>query len=173
MPKLGSPLAEVKVPKRVVDPGGLPVKDAREPSIDDKKLVLMQVTVHENVRELRSRFHLVAPLLDSLDAHETIGCLSDGLPSGGRVKGTTEPAIVGAIVVSGWSGAGYLGGCQFMPLSDCVTELIEQIGRFGWVSTGKSGNSGEGMGINSLVPPFPQKSGHNLKSYRFQRSVRG
>ena len=75
-------------------------------------------------------------------------------------------------MVSGWSGAGYLGGCQCMPLSDCLTQLIKQITRVGWVNSAKSGDSGEPVGINGLVLPFPQKSGHNLKSYRFQCSVR-
>ena len=54
-----------------------------------------------------------------------------------------------------------------MPLSDCVTQLIEQVSRFGWVSTGKSGNCGEWIGVEGLVPPFPQKPGHHLKSNRF------
>ncbi|MFZ0249040.1 MAG: hypothetical protein WAL61_03780, partial [Acidimicrobiales bacterium] len=99
--------------------------DASKPPIDDKKLVLMQITVHENVSKLSRHFHLFAPLLDSLDAREAIGCLSNGLPSGRRVKGTTEPAIVRAIVVRGRSGAGYLRGRQFMPPSDRATELIE------------------------------------------------
>ena len=132
----------------------------------------MQITVHEYMGELRSRLHRSVHRSIRLDGCQAIGCFSNGVSSCRRVKGTTKPAIVGAIVVSGWSGASDLGGCQCMPLSDCVTQLIEQITCVDWVSTGNAGDSGEPMGINGLVLPFAQKSGHNLKSYRFQRSVR-
>ena len=104
-PKLSSPLAEIEVPKRMVDAGGLPVKDARELPVDDEKLILMQIAVHEYMGELRSRFHPLCPLLDSADGCQTIGRFSNGVLSCGRVQSTTEPAIVGAIVVSRWAGA--------------------------------------------------------------------
>ncbi len=171
-PKPRSPLAEIKVPKGVVDACGLPVKNARELPIDDKKLVLVDVAVHEDMGELRGHLHLLAPPFASIGASEAIGRLGNGLSSGTGVKGSAEPANIEAIVVGGRSGAGHLGRRDFMPLGDGAAKLVEQITRVGWVSTRKSGNSSERIGIDGLVPPLPQKSGNNEESYRFQRSVR-
>ena len=74
--------------------------------------------------------------------------------------------------MGGWSGAGYLRWCNFVPSRDGAAKLVQQITGVGWVSARESGNSGERMGIDGLVPPFPEHSRHNRESYRFQRSVR-
>jgi len=172
-PKPCSPLAEIEVPKGVVDACGLPVKNARELPIDDKKLVLVDVAVNENMGQLRGHLHLLAPPFASTAASEAIGRLGNGLSSGTGVKGSAEPANIGAIVVGGRSGAGHLGRRDFMPLGDGAAKLVEQITRVGWVSARKSGNSSEGIGIDGFVPPFPEQPGNNGESYRFERSVRG
>jgi hypothetical protein len=108
----------------VVDPRGLPVKNARELRTDDKKLVFMYVAVHENTRQLRGHLHLLAPPLASIGASEAIGCLRDGLPSGTRVKGTVKPAIIRAIVMGRRPGAGYLRWCNFVAPRDGTAKLV-------------------------------------------------
>ncbi len=100
-PKPGSPFAEIEVPEGVVDACSLPVKNARDLSIDDKKLILMDVAVHEDMGQLRGYLHLLAPPLESVGASEAIGCLRSGLPSGIRVKCSVKPTIIGAIVMGG------------------------------------------------------------------------
>jgi hypothetical protein len=105
-PKPSSPLAEVEVPKGVVDSCGLPIKYARDLPLDGKKLILMEVAVHENMRQLRGHLHPLAPLLDSIGASEAIRSFPNGLPSCSWVKCTAQPATVRAIVMGGWPGAG-------------------------------------------------------------------
>src|ERR1700759_3369329 len=51
-PQPGAPLAKIEVPERVVDPGRLPVDDARQPVAIGKQLVFVNVTVDQNRREL-------------------------------------------------------------------------------------------------------------------------
>src|SRR5271169_1331089 len=105
-PKPRSPLAEIEVPKGVVNACGLPVENACEAAIDDEELVLVDVAVHEDMGVLCRHFHQLAPPFDSAGAREAIGRLSDGLSSGTGVKGSPEPAGIGAIVVGGRTGAG-------------------------------------------------------------------
>ena len=121
----------------MVDACGLPIKDARELPIDGKKLVLMEVAVHEYMGQLRRHLHLLAPPFESIGASEAIRSLPNGLPSGTRVKGTAKPAIIGAIVMGGRTGAGYLR-CYLVPLRDGTAKLVEQITGVGRVSARKS-----------------------------------
>ena len=57
----GSPLAEVEVPERVVDPGRFPVDDAGQLAAVGEQLVLVDVTVYQDRRELGGPGQQVRP----------------------------------------------------------------------------------------------------------------
>ena len=105
-PKPRSPLGEIEVPKWMVDTCRLPVKNACEALIDDQELVLVDVTVHEDMGMLRGRLHPLAPLFDSTHGWEAFGRLGNSLPGAAGVKGSPEPVRIGAVVVGWRSGAG-------------------------------------------------------------------
>ena len=60
-PQPATPLAKVEVPERVVDPGRLPVDDARQPTAVGQQLVFVNVAVDQYRRELGGAGQQVRP----------------------------------------------------------------------------------------------------------------
>jgi hypothetical protein len=157
----------------VVNARRLPIENAGELPIDHEELVLVDISVDEDVGELRCLLQALTPLFDSIDAIEAMSRFDNGSPTGVGIERSAKPTIVGTIVVGGRARTWYLGRLNVVPPGDEAVQRVDQVTCVGGVSSGKPRHGGERVGIHRVIPPLLEQLRNDRELNGLECSVRG